>query len=81
MGENKTLQQFEGKKQTAVVSMTNTGKFFISILVDDEKLVHEKQSFDKDNTPGIDLRIDHFLAISDGVKVQNPRHLKNNLKN
>lgn len=71
---------FEGKQQTAVVSMTNTGKYYISILIDDGKPVPDKQAFNENNTTGIDLGITHFLTDSNGLKVQNPRHLKQNLK-
>lgn len=60
--------------------MTNTGKYYISILVDDENPIADKQSFNEKNTAGIDLGIIHFLITSEGLKVQNPRHLKNNLK-
>lgn len=71
---------FEGKQQTATVSMTNTGKYYISILIDDEKPIPDKQSFNEKSAVGIDLGINHFLITSNGLKVQNPRHLKNNLK-
>ena len=78
--KTKLHRRFEGKQRTAVISRTNTEKYYISILVDDEKHVPEKQLFDEENTLGIDLGISHFLITSDGLKVQNPRHLKNNLK-
>lgn len=78
--KTKLHRQFEGKQQTAVVTMSRTGKYHISILIEDGKQILDKQKFDKSNTTGIDLGINHFLTTSDGLKVQNPRYLKNNLK-
>ena len=40
--KTKLHRQFKGKQQTATISMTNTGKYYISILIDDEQLLPEK---------------------------------------
>ncbi|MGZ7043778.1 MAG: RNA-guided endonuclease TnpB family protein, partial [Methanobacterium sp.] len=78
--KTKLHRRFEGKMQTATISKTNTGKYYISILINDDKSVPDKQPFNESNTIGIDLGINHFIITSDDLKVDNPRHLKNNLK-
>ena len=78
--KTKLHRTFTGKQQTATVSMTSTGKYYISILIDDGEPVPDKQSLNESNTLGIDLGIKHFLVTSDGFKVDNPRYLKENLK-
>ena len=40
--KTKLHRKFKGKQQTATISMTNTGKYYISILIDDEQLLPEK---------------------------------------
>ncbi len=78
--KTKLHRRFHGKLQTATISKTNTGKYYISILIDDSQSVPDKQPFNESNTTGIDLGIKHFLITSDGSKVANPRYLKQNLK-
>lgn len=72
-------RKFNGKTKTATISMTRTGKIYISILVDDEKEQPEKQSFDSDSTTGIDVGLTHFATLSNGEKIDNPRLLKNSI--
>lgn len=67
---------FEGDIKTCTVSRTSTGKYFVSILVDDKELVQESQPFSSDTTIGIDVGLIHFATLSDGTKVENPRIFK-----
>jgi len=78
--KTKLSRTFEGILKTATVSMTTTGKFFISILVEDSKETPEKEPFEYDSTIGIDVGIKHFATLSDGTKIDNPKFLKNNLQ-
>jgi putative transposase len=78
--KTKLHRQFKGKQQTATISMTNTGKYYISILIDDEKALPEKVKFNQKTTVGLDMGLTHFLITSNGVKVDNPRPLKQQLK-
>ncbi len=82
MGEIKAVlhRTFEGKTKTATVSKTSTGKYFISILVDDGKEVPEKQKFTEQNTIGVDVGIKDFAVLSNGEKIDNPKYLKKSLK-
>lgn len=65
---------FEGKMRQATISKTPTGKYFISILVDDKKLMPAKPVVS--DGVGIDLGLKHFAIISTGEKFDNPRYLK-----
>lgn len=82
IGEIKAVlhRNFEGKLRTATVSRTSTGKYFISILVDDEKDLPEKQTFTENNTVGVDVGIKDFAVLSNGEKIDNPKYLKNSLQ-
>ncbi|MGZ7116856.1 MAG: IS200/IS605 family element RNA-guided endonuclease TnpB [Methanobacterium sp.] len=78
--KTKIHRRFEDKLQTATISKTNTGKYYISILINDGEPVPDKQPFNESNTMGVDLGIKHFLITTDGFKVANPRYLKLNLR-
>ncbi|AKB80069.1 Mobile element protein [Methanosarcina horonobensis HB-1 = JCM 15518] len=73
-------RRFEGEMKTATISKSSTGKYFISILVDDGKETPEKQEISESNTIGIDVGIKDFAILSNGEKVENPKYLKNSLK-
>jgi putative transposase len=67
---------FEGNIKTCTVSRTPTGKYFVSILVDNKEPVPESQPFNSETTIGIDVGLTYFATLSDGTKVENPRILK-----
>ena len=71
---------FTGKMKYATVSVTSTGKWFISILVDDRSPEPEPASFTLDTTLGIDVGLTDFATLSTGEKVENPRFLKKSLQ-
>jgi putative transposase len=73
--KTKLSRQFNGISKTATVSMTATGKFFISILVDDGRETPEKEPFGYDSTIGLDVGITDFVTMSDGTKINNPKFL------
>lgn len=78
--KTKLHRPFQGNTKTITVSKTSTGKYFVSILVDDGKEEPEKQSFCEENIVGIDLGITHFAILSTGEKIENPRCLKNSIE-
>jgi putative transposase len=82
IGEVKTVlhRRFEGKLKTATISRSSTGKYYISILVDNEKDIPNNQNFSESTTIGIDVGIKDFAVLSNGEKVENPKYLKNSLK-
>jgi putative transposase len=70
-------RKFEGKIKTTTIKKTNTGKYFVSILVDNGKKLPKKIKIKK--AIGIDLGIKSFATISTGEKIDNPRHLNKSL--
>jgi len=82
IGEIKTTfhRHFDGKMKTATVSVTSTGKWFVSILVDDGKPTPDPAVFTSDTTLGIDMGLTDFATFSNGEKIENPRYLKNSLQ-
>ena len=69
-----------GKITSSTVSKTPTGKYFISILTEDEKPIPGKPISNQETTIGIDLGITNFITTSGGEKIDNPRCLKKALK-
>lgn len=67
-------RKFEGKVKTCTVSRAPSGKFFISVLVDNGEELPKKAK--STQTIGIDLGLKHFAILSDGTKIDNPRFLK-----
>ncbi|MGI6502385.1 MAG: RNA-guided endonuclease TnpB family protein [Candidatus Methanoculleus thermohydrogenotrophicum] len=82
IGEIKTVfhRVFTGKMKYATVSVTSTGKWFVSILVDDEKNEPEPAPISRDTTLGIDVGLTDFATFSTGEKIENPRYLRNSLR-
>lgn len=73
-------RKFEGTLRTATISKTCTGKFFISILVEDGEELPSKLKYSESTTVGIDVGIKNFAVLSTGEKVENPKYLKNSLQ-
>ena len=82
IGDVKTIvhRTFTGKMKYATVSVTSTGKWFVSILVDDEQPEPSPVPFSSETTIGIDVGLKDFATFSTGEKVANPRYLKNSLQ-
>lgn len=72
-------RRFEGTLKTATISKTCTGKYYISILVEDGKELPRKYDFSESTTVGIDVGIKAFAVLSNGEKIENPKYLKNSL--
>lgn len=70
----KLSRSFEGQMRTTTISKTITDKYFISILVEDEKLIPKKKEII--NSIGIDVGLISFATLSNGEKVRNRRFLK-----
>ena len=62
--KTKLHRRYEGISKTATVSVTSTGQFYISILVDDGQERPVAQHFDKNTTVGIDVGIKDFAILS-----------------
>ena len=72
----KLSRPIKGKIKTATISRTLTNKYFVSILVEQDKELPKKPKITEKSTIGIDLGIRHFATISDGRKIENPKYLK-----
>ncbi|ADE37291.1 IS200/IS605 family element RNA-guided endonuclease TnpB [Methanohalophilus mahii] len=70
----------DGDLKTATVSRTSTGKYYISILVDNGLETPKKSEFSENDTVGIDVGIKDFAITSNGNKIDNPKHLRNSMK-
>jgi len=73
-------RRFEGETKTFTVSKNTTGKYFVSVLVETPEALPEKRPVTAATTIGIDVGIKDFCTLSTGEKVENPRHLKEELK-
>lgn len=66
------IRKFEGKIKSATISQTPSGKYYCSVLVEQENY----ESLTRTNcNVGIDLGIKDFAIISDGQKISNPKYL------
>ncbi|UUX93895.1 transposase [Methanoplanus endosymbiosus] len=75
----KLHRRYNGIEKTATVSVTPTGKFFISILIDDGQKQTPTQHFSENTTVGVDLGIKDFAILSNGEMIDNPRNLKKSI--
>lgn len=69
-------RKFEGLIKSATVKQTPTGKYFVSVLVENGLNCVEKTKVDKENALGMDLGIKDFIIMSDGTKIPNPKFLR-----
>lgn len=71
---------FEGKIKTSTIEKTATGKYYISITVELPDIKIKQKPIKADTAVGIDTGIKTFATFSDGKGIENPKHLKSNLK-
>lgn len=72
-------RKFKGDVRSATIKRTPTGKWFVSVLVEDGVAIPEVLTVDVTKAVGIDLGIKSFAVLSDGTEIQNPRFLKHGL--
>ena len=73
----KKHRNFDGLIKSVIVSQTPSGKYYVSILVNQE--ANEKLP-DSNNKVGIDLGIKEFAITSDGEMIENPKYLRKSEK-
>lgn len=71
----KVDRQAEGKIKSATITLTSTGKFFVSILVDTGEAEPKHLPVNKETSVGIDLGLNHFAVLSNGEKIKAPKPL------
>lgn len=67
---------FDGEIKSCTVSQVPSGKYFVSILVECEIVTFPV----KDTKVGIDVGLKTFAVMSNGKKVENPKHLRKSEK-
>lgn len=73
----KKHRDFDGLIKSVTVSKTPSGKYFVSVLVNQE----DKEKLPKSNNEiGLDLGIKEFCITSDGEMVANPKYLRKSEK-
>jgi len=73
-------RKYDGKTKSVTVSRTATNKYFASVLVDDGLEMPVKEKITESGTVGVDVGLKHFVTISNGEKIDNPRYFVNSQK-
>jgi len=66
--------------RTLTISKTPTGKYYVSILTEDQTNFPPVQEFSHATMVGIDVGIKTFAACSNGEKIEHPKFLKSSLQ-
>jgi len=66
----------KGEIRQATISITSTGKYFVSILCETGEAIKAKVKIKENTTVGIDLGIKTYLVSSDGKEYNNPKFLR-----
>jgi putative transposase len=69
-------REIKGTIKSATVSVTPTGKYFVSILVDTNTEMPTKAPITENTTIGVDLGIKDFAITSNGEAFENPKNLR-----
>lgn len=69
-------REIKGEIKSATISVTPTGKYFASILVDTQVEAPEKAQVNESTTIGIDLGIKDFAITSNRDVIENPKYLR-----
>ena len=65
--------------KTVTIKRSPSGKYFASVLVDDDLVDPVPAIIERENTIGLDLGLTEFLIDSEGNKTENPRILRASL--
>ena len=70
------------KVKQLTITKTPTGKYFVSLTVDDRKEAPNKVQItnDPEKTIGIDMGLKDFAVLSNGIKISNPKYLQKSEK-
>lgn len=71
---------FEGASKTVTLSMTPTGKYYASVVVDTGLTTPACPPIVAKTTVGLDVGLKDFCTLSTGEKIANPRFLRTSLK-
>lgn len=68
-------RDLKGQIGTVTISRMPSGNYFASICTSQEVLLPPKPVVKEDTTVGIDRGITHAMIVSDGKRIDNPKHL------
>ena len=66
----------KGTIKSAIISVTPTGKYFVSILCDTKEEIPSKAPIKENTTIGVALGIKDFAITSEGAVFENPKYLR-----
>lgn len=69
-------REFNGRIGTVTISKSPTGKYYISILVDDGEALPTKVPITYETSVGIDVGLKDFAVLSNGQVFKNPKYLE-----
>jgi putative transposase len=72
-------QECVGEFRNATISRTNTGKYFVSIVIENNLKVPAQKEVKEDTSVGIDVGIKTFAVLSSGEEIGNPKFLKKSI--
>ena len=70
---------FEGQIKTVTVKRSPSGKYTVSVLVDNNFTAPIPTTVEDNKTLGLDVGISHFIIDSEGNKTNNPKYQKHSL--
>ncbi len=77
--KSKFHREFAGEIKTVTIKRVPSGKYYASILVDDQESLPIKAMIESDKTLVMDIGLMHYVITSNGEKKNHPTHLRNSL--
>ena len=68
-------RDYDGIPKTITISKVPSGKYFVSILIDDGAEVVNAKEPDKNDFIGLDVGVRHLFTLSDGRRIENNKFL------
>jgi len=69
-------RKFEGEIKQCTVSRSNDGKYYASVLVEQNIKLPDKPKVKEKTTVGVDFGVKIFLTLSNGEKIESPKYFK-----
>lgn len=69
-------REFKGEVKTVTVSKTTTGKYFVSVLIENQVNIPNKKKVKEKTTVGIDVGVKTLATLSDGTVFENKKWLR-----